>query len=53
MIQLLGSKGLSGYVDGRIPLPSQLETGAPILAPTPIYSTDPSIDEWHFRDQLA
>ena len=53
MTQLLGSKGLSGYVDGRIPLPPQLGTGAPIPAPTPIYSTDPSIDEWHFRDQLA
>jgi len=53
MTQLLGSKGLSGYVDGRIPLPTQLGTGAPIPAPTPIYSTDPSIDEWHFRDQLA
>jgi len=53
MTQLLGLKGLSGYVNGRIPLPPQLGTGAPILAPTPIYSTDPSIDEWHFRDQLA
>ena len=53
MTQLLGSKGLSGYVDGRIPLPPHLGTGAPIPAPTPIYSTDPSRDKWHFHDQLA
>ena len=52
-MQLLGSKGLSGYIDGRIPLPPHLGTGAPIPDPTPIYSTVPSRDEWHFRDQLA
>jgi len=53
MMQLLGSKGLLGYVDGRITLPPHLGTGASILAPMPIYSTDPSRDEWHFHDQLA
>ena len=53
MTQLLGSKGLSGYVDGTVTLPPQLGTGAPIPDPTPIYSTIPSADEWRFRDKLA
>src|SRR5258705_212985 len=53
MIQLLGSKGLSGYIDGTINLPARLETGAPVPDSTPIYSTVPSFDEWNFRDQLA
>ena len=53
MIQLLGSKGLSGYIDGTINLPAQLGTGAPIPDPTPIYSTIPSVDEWNFCDKLA
>src|SRR5271156_5470304 len=61
IIQLLGSKGLSGYIDGKIhkpgpesiPLPS--ETPTQVIQPinTPIYSTTPTIDEWNFRDQLA
>ena len=42
-----------GYIDGQIPLSPHLGTGAPIPAPTPIYSTDLSRDEWHFRDQLT
>ena len=48
---LLGARGLRGYVDGKIPKPTQppkADTPA-----TPIYSTTPSIDEWDFRDQLA
>jgi hypothetical protein len=53
MIQLLGSKGLSGYIDGKIPLPLQPQSGATAPDPTPIYSSTPSVDEWHFRDQLA
>ena len=56
--QLLGSKGLSGYIDGKIqkpgpeslPLPPDTTT-QPIS--TPIYSTTPTLDEWNFRDQLA
>ena len=55
--QLLGSKGLLGYIDGKIlkpgpesiPLPS--ETTQPIN--TPIYSSHPTLDEWIFRDQSA
>ena len=56
--QLLGSKGLSGYIDGKIqkpgpeslPLPSETTTQTIY---TPIYSTTPTLDEWIFRDQLA
>ena len=51
MTQLLGSKGLLGYVDGNITKPTQSPTSTP--DPTPIYSTNPNIDEWTFRDQLA
>jgi len=53
MIQLLGSKGLSGYIDGTINLPPQQRSGAPIPDSTPIYSTVPSVDEWNFRNKLA
>src|SRR5271168_1089704 len=57
--QLLGSKGLLGYVDGKtvkpgpesIPLPS--ETGTLQHITTPIYSSTPTLDKWIFRDQLA
>ena len=55
--QLLGSKGLLGYIDGKIPKPGpeslQLpsETTQPIN--TPIYSTTPTLDEWIFRDLSA
>jgi len=58
--QLLGSKGLLGYINGKIiqpgpetiPLPPD-ET--PTIQPinTPIYSSSPTYDEWIFRDQLA
>src|ERR1700678_129279 len=56
--QLLGSKGLSGYIDGNIqkpspeslPLPSETTTQH---TSTPIYSTTPMLDKWNFRDQLA
>src|SRR6266540_6727334 len=53
MIQLLGSKGLSGYINCTINLPPQLGSGAPIPDSTPIYSTVPSVDEWNFCDKLA
>jgi len=56
MTQLLGSKGLSGYINGTIPLPQPTTgTAAPdtTMTQTPIYSSTLSIDEWHFRDQLA
>ena len=67
--QLLGSKGLSGYIDGKIqkpdlaptPLPSETSTMQSTTTPTstmqstttPIYSATPSLDEWTFHDQLA
>ena len=51
MRHLLGSKGLFGYVDGRIPKPTQ--PAKPDAAPTPIYSSTPSLDEWIYRDELA
>ena len=54
MTQLLGSKGLLGYIDGKIVKPAQPATGGTTTPdPTPIYSTSPNFDEWTFRDQLA
>ena len=64
--QLLGSKGLIGYINGKIekpgpesvPLPSDTVTTAATAqttqpANTPIYSSTPMLDEWTFRDQLT
>ena len=57
MQQLLGSKGLSGYIDGSITKPTQTVTpGSEATAPstsTPIYSSTPILDEWNFQDQLT
>ena len=53
--QLLGAKGLMGYIDGKIPKPAQSSTsdkGTPITG-TPVYSTTPTLDEWNFRDQVT
>jgi len=52
MTQLLGSKGLLGYINGKIekPIPTP---GTPTPDPTPVYSTTPNLDEWNFHDQLA
>jgi len=53
MTQLLGSKGLLGYVDGKVTLPLKPNPGDPASDATLIYSTTPSYDEWNFQDQLA
>ena len=53
MSQLLGSKGLMGYINGKVILPPKPNPGDPAPDATPIYSTTPSYDEWNFRDQLA
>jgi transposase InsO family protein len=54
MRQLLGSKGLIGYIDGKINAPPEPKTGDTTTPDnTPIYSSKPSYDEWNFRDQLA
>ena len=55
MMQLLGSKGLLGYIDGKTPKSRQPtpEESTKALDSTPIYSTTPNFDEWNFRDQLA
>ncbi len=53
MRQLLGSKGLLGYIDGKVTIPSQPAPGDPTPDATPVYSTTPNYDEWSFRDQLA
>ena len=62
MNQLLGSKGLLGYIDGTILKPEPAKPLAPtsskeaettVPQPTPIYSTSPTLDEWVFRDHLA
>jgi len=58
--QLLGSKGLLGYINGTIPKPGPesvpLPTSETPTLPTvntPIYSSTPTLDEWNFRDQVA
>jgi len=49
--QLLGSKGLLGYVDRKIAKPMASMTTTPDT--TPIYSTTPNLDEWNFCEQLT
>ena len=58
--QLLGSKGLLGYIDGTIPKPDTLTSTSASADPktaattgTPVYSRTPTLDEWIFRDQLT
>jgi hypothetical protein len=66
--QLLGSKGLLGYIDGNTAKPTtttpsttgataadtpKLPTTETIAPSTPIYSSNPTPDEWVFRDNLA
>ena len=51
--QLLGSKGILGYVNGTIKKPESSSTSEPTTTVTPIYSTTPTLDEWNFRDQLT
>ena len=53
--QLLASKGLLGYIDGKIPKPAPptTTTDKPETTSTPIYSSTPTLDESIFRDQLA
>ena len=55
MTQILGAKGLMGYVDGTIPNPAtSVSTSIPAVpVATPIYSTTPSLDEWLYRDLFA
>src|SRR5277367_1443878 len=55
--QLLGSKGLLGYINGNIlrPDPESVPLSTPETPPssTPVYSSTPTLDEWIFRDQLV
>jgi hypothetical protein len=56
--QLLGSKGLSGYIDENIQKPSPESLPLPSETTvqhtsTPIYLTTPTLDKWNFRDQLV
>ena len=53
MLQLLGSKRLTGYIDGTIQKPTVPVTGSATPDTTPIYSANPNYDEWVFHDQLA
>jgi hypothetical protein len=46
--QLLGAKGLLGYIDGKIPKPAQPPTSDTTGTMTPIYSTTPTLDKWIF-----
>src|SRR6202522_1277904 len=57
--QLLGLKGLLGYINGKVQKPIQAftpesgDTTTTAATSTPIYSFNPTLDEWVFRDQLA
>jgi hypothetical protein len=51
--QLLGSKGLLGYIDGTIARPPTLTSDTPTRDPTPIYSTNPTFNKWNYQDWLA
>ncbi len=51
--QLLGSKGLTSYIDGSITKPGVPTSTTSSPDTTPIYSTMPNRDEWTFHDQLA
>jgi gag-polypeptide of LTR copia-type len=66
--QLLGAKGLLGYINGKIPKPAQPPTTSDTttdvtatasasatvtMTGTPIYSATPTLDEWTFRDQVT
>jgi len=53
MKQLLGSKGLTGYIDRNIEKPAALSSAELTPDSTPIYSSRPSYDEWMFHNQLA
>ena len=53
MYQLLGSKGLLGYVDGKVTAPPKPKPEDPTPDTTPIYSSTPNYDEWNFQDQLS
>jgi hypothetical protein len=55
MTQLLGSKGLLGYINGTISKPESPKTPTTesTTKDTPIYSSTPTPDEWTFQDQLT
>ncbi|KAF8173144.1 hypothetical protein K438DRAFT_1610961, partial [Mycena galopus ATCC 62051] len=46
------SKGLGGYLNGTITKPAvvTVPTGTAPPDPTPVYSTNPSREEWLYRD---
>ena len=49
--QLLGSKGILGYINRKIKKPELTEsstTPEPTMTVTPIYSTTPTLDKWNF-----
>ena len=58
--QLLGAKGLLGYIDGTIQKPGSGSTSptatpdAPVISiSTPIYLRNPNNEEWIFQDHLT
>ena len=56
MTQLLGLKGLTGYIDRNVIKPTapfSATTTPDSTVPTPIYSTRLSYDKWMFHDQLT
>jgi hypothetical protein len=54
MTQLLSSKGLLGYINEKVKIPtSQRGSDDATTTVTPIYSTTPTLDEWNFCDQFT
>jgi hypothetical protein len=51
--QLLGSKGLLGYIDGKVTRPPEPFSDTPTPDPTPIYLTNPSFDKWNYHNHLV
>ena len=53
--QLLGAKGLLGYIDGKIPIPATptQDTTTTTTLDTTISTPTPTLDEWTFQDQLT
>jgi hypothetical protein len=51
--QLLASKGLLGYINGKIVIPKQQGSDDSTISATPIHSMTPTLDKWNFCDQLT
>jgi hypothetical protein len=53
MTKLLASKGLLGYINGKVAKSTEPSATAATPDSTPIFSIKSNFDEWTFRDHLA